>query len=99
MAAIVVDFEPGETDEVHSVTAALKYSETAELLARVEAALQVAGAGDVRPGESLIVPMVLDLRGVQLNEFGRHDITITVDGGPAHLLTFWLDQDPDAGAA
>ena len=58
-AAVVVEIGPEEIDQQHHVVVAVKHPASAQELARVGTTFQAGGA--LEPGESLYVPLVVDL--------------------------------------
>jgi hypothetical protein len=92
MLALLVEIPPDELASVHEIQIAIRRSDTAEDVTR--AVLAVQAGGDVYPGENLIVPAVLDLRGVRVSAHGSYDIRITVDGDVGILLTIYVVDKP-----
>jgi hypothetical protein len=94
MLALVMEVPAGEQDQVHEVNVAVKHAGTASEVFRLAGGAQVAGAVTY-PGESIYVPMVIDLRMVNAGAYGAFDVVSSVDDNPGpHLTIYVVDKQP-----
>lgn len=96
MVAAIVEVEHHEIDRSHQLVLSVTQVETAETIVRMTVGLQAASQ-DLEPGESLSVPVTIDLRSVVLPAYGAFDVKVAVDGEVGRLLTCYVRTPPDAG--
>jgi hypothetical protein len=93
MLGLLVEIPAQELAQVHDIEIIVKRTDTAEDLARMVAGVQA--EGETQPGESLMVPAAVDLRGVAVQVYGSHDVRVTIDGDVGTFLTIYvLDKPP-----
>lgn len=92
MLGLLVEIPPDEPELVHEIQIVVKSNDTAEDIHRSVTGVQA--RGDTRPGESLMVPAVADLRPIEASAYGSYDIRVIVDGDAGTLLTFYLVDKP-----
>jgi Family of unknown function (DUF6941) len=98
MVAVVVEMPFDELDEGHRLEVVVRDVATADERGRADATLS-GGHGSVHsssvgPGAPAHVPFVFDLRGVDLANYGPHDVSVSLDGEVATLLTFYVRPSP-----
>lgn len=86
--AMSVYVHPHRVGEAHNGRVVLRYPDTAEDIARIDFEFNV--DAERNPGEGLNLPFALPLRGVTFPHAGQVDISVSMDGAPAGLLTFWV---------
>ena len=86
--AMSVYVHPHRVGEAHNGRVVLRYPDTAEDIARIDFEFNV--DAERNPGEGLNLPFALPLRGVNFPHAGQVDISVSMDGAPAGLLTFWV---------
>lgn len=79
---------PHRVGDAHTGRVVLRYPDTAEDIARIDFEFNV--DAERNPGEGLNIPFALPLRGVTFPHAGQVDISVSMDGAPAGLLTFWV---------
>ena len=86
--ALVFEVHPMEAANPHEIDVRVM-SEDGEEIARVQGGFQATPGEDTKVGESLLVPVSLDLRNAGLPAPGGYSIEISVDGTHQRTLSFW----------
>lgn len=87
-AAVLVEIGFAEVTRGHQLVVAVKHAGTAQEMGRMTSGFRASGA--LEPGESLYVPIVVDLAGVPVREYGAHDVQVSVDGAVPAQLTIYV---------
>lgn len=87
-AAVVVEIGFAEIARPHQLVVSVKHVGTAQEMGRMTSGFKAAGA--LEPGESLYVPIVVDLASVAVKEYGAHDVQVAVDGAVPAQLTIYV---------
>lgn len=87
--AMSVYVQPHVVGVAHNGRVTLRYPDTAAEIARID--FEFNADAERNPGEGLHLPFALPVRGVVFPEKGQVDVSVSLDGSPAGLLTFWLD--------
>lgn len=87
--AMSVYVHPHRVGQAHNGRVILRYPDTAEEVARVDFEFNV--DAERQPGEGLNIPFALPLRTVEFPHDGQVDVSVSLDGSPAGMLTFWLN--------
>ena len=93
-AAVVVEIGFAEVERVHQLVVSVKHAGTAQELGRLTTGFQAAGV--LEPGESLYVPLVVDLAAVPVRDYGAHDVQVSVDGAVPAQLTIYVSAQKEA---
>jgi hypothetical protein len=96
--ALVVELGHDEIDSAHELLVTVKDAATADQLMRATFEVPV-GYADLEPGESLYVPLTVQLCDAVLASYGAHDVHAGVDGGAGRQLTFYTKQQLPTMAA
>lgn len=86
--AMSVYVQPHRVGEAHNGRVILRYPDTATEIVRIDFEFNV--DADRNPGEGLNIPFALPLRSAVLPHAGQVDVSVSLDGAPAGLLSFWL---------
>jgi hypothetical protein len=87
--ALLVAVEPDEVGQLHEVHMTVRSPN--QLPAEAMGALQATLPPNIEPGESLMLPFVLALQDVGTEEYGRHVVQVSINGGiVSHELHFWV---------
>ncbi|MFM8600917.1 MAG: DUF6941 family protein, partial [Actinomycetota bacterium] len=86
--AMSVYVQPHRVGEAHHGRVMLRYPDTAAEIARIDFEFNV--DADRNPGEGLNIPFALPLRSAVFPHAGQVDVSVSLDGAPAGLLSFWL---------
>lgn len=89
MLALMVQVPPDEHAIAHELTVVVKRNDTAEDVARSVTGLQI-GSNDAFPGESIQVPVVVNMHGVTVEAFGAYDVRMSIDDEDGPLLTCYV---------
>lgn len=100
--ALVFEIHPMEAARPHEIDVRVMTEDGAEM-ARVQGGFQTTPGQDAKAGESLLVPVALDLRNAGLPGPGGYSIEISVDGTHHRTLSFWVQsrdgqQQPEPGS-
>lgn len=87
--AMSVYVQPHVVGVAHTGRVILRYPDTATEIARIDFEFNV--DAERNPGEGLNLPFALPLRGIAFPGPGQVDVSVSLDGSPAGLLSFWLD--------
>lgn len=88
-AAVLVEIGFAEVARGHQLVVAVKHVGTAQEMGRMTSGFRAA-SGALEPGESLYVPIVVDLAAVPIREYGAHDVQVSVDGAVPAQLTIYV---------
>lgn len=92
MLAMVVELSAAEVNRPHEFRVTVVNADTATQVGAGAGGFQIGTQPGQRPGESVQIPFVLDLRTAVLSTFGQYDLKITIDDVPARTLTFFIDH-------
>jgi hypothetical protein len=96
--AMVVHLPAGTLGTAHQVLIKVKYPDDAALVGTVEIGINVSEElPGAHPGEGINVPQVIDLAPLTFPRAGQVDVQVSIDGGPAGDLTFWLLEPSQGG--
>lgn len=87
-AAVVVEIGFAEVGRAHQLVVSVKHAGTAQEMGRLTSGFKAGGA--LEPGESLYVPIVVDLAAVPVKEYGAHDVQVAIDGAVPAQLTIYV---------
>lgn len=87
--AMSVYVQPHVVGVAHNGRVMLRNPETTAEIARIDFEFNV--DAERNPGEGLNLPFALPLRGIAFPGPGQVDVSVSLDGSPAGLLSFWLD--------
>lgn len=87
--AMSVYVQPHVVGVQHEGRIILRYPDTATEIARID--FEFNADAERNPGEGLILPFAIPLRGVAFPSAGQVDVSVSLDGSPAGLLSFWLN--------
>jgi hypothetical protein len=85
--AFIVDLDPGDIGVPHQISVRIRDEDGREV-GRVLGAFNVPEAPDREPGETLHVPLAIDLRPIPLPATGAYTAAIDVDGDERKSLSF-----------
>src|SRR5260221_9975203 len=79
--ALVVEFEQAEAGRSHDL-AVVMVDEDGREVVRFEAGVQVRVPESLKPGESLLLPLALYMRGAVLRRTGAYELGVYIGGDP-----------------
>lgn len=91
--AVVVEVGYEEIDRNHELIVAIKQVDTAEQIGRMTGNFKTSSA-DLEPGESLYVPIIINISRARAKAYGPHDVQVAVDGDVGAQLTFYIRPTP-----
>jgi hypothetical protein len=91
--ALVLELDRLEAERPHQLEI-IVVGEDGEEVARVDAELSMGSVDAVKPGESLHMPIAVDLRAAGLGRPGAYELRIYVDGEHRRTLQFWAELIP-----
>lgn len=95
--AVVVEVPAYERNRTHEVRVTIVYADSAEQVGYGIIGFQPQEAEVADDGESLYVPLVLEIPPEAVtNNYGRHDVRVSVDGCEPRILTFYVLPPPSA---
>lgn len=93
--AIVLELDPADIQRAHDLRLVIMGPDSE--IGMIEGGIGVTAGADIEPGESLQVPVVFDLRGMPVHQYGSHSARLTVDGSITDTLEFWVVNTLPAG--
>lgn len=87
--AMSVYVQPHVVGVAHAGRVILRFPDTASEIARID--FEFSADAERKPGEGLNLPFAVPLRGVAFPGPGQVDVSVSLDGSPAGLLSFWLE--------
>ena len=84
--AMLVDLSPSDLNVKHDIVAAIQGPDQPVGELRVE--FQTGGGQDLQAGESVVAPLAIDLRPVQLPGPGSYSINISIDNEFVRAVSF-----------
>jgi hypothetical protein len=96
--ALQVEFSPQERRFPHEVAVNVRGPSGAEVV-EFRAALQMADRGDFDPDEGALANLPIDIRPAMLQEYGWHEIAISVDSGDPLVLRIKVARRPTRSVA
>lgn len=91
--ALLIDLPQPDLGVPHNIAVAIQGPD--EPVGEVTGRLQVSGTADLKAGESVVTPVAIDLRPVQLPSEGSYSINISIDGEFMRTVGF-VAQPPGA---
>ena len=88
--AVIVDLSPDVVFDAHEVTVAFVRDDDNMQINEVKGAFQVGPELRLEPGEHQLVPIVFDLHGAVVDQYGAYTFHIAIDFIPATALRFWV---------
>ena len=88
--AVIVDLPPEAVFEPHEVIVAFVRDDDQAQLSEIKGAFHIGPELRLEPGEHQLVPMVFDLHGATVEQYGAYTFHIAIDFIPATSLTFWV---------
>jgi hypothetical protein len=88
--ALVVELDRIEAERAHHLELVV-VGEDGEGVARMDADVQVATPEAAKPGESLQMPLVVDLHGAPVPKAGAYELRVYIDGEHRRMLQFWAE--------
>lgn len=85
--ALLFEIPPEEIGNSFRVNVAIAHAPTAHVGGTAEANLATRSSDAMLAGEALMVPMAVDLRPIEVQQPGPHDVKISIDGQLARFLT------------
>lgn len=85
---VMVELEATEFGQNHAISVKIMHADS---IARVGEAVGQFHSGDTSklgPGEPMLLPLVVPLKGISLPKHGAYDLHVSVNGEPQQLLTF-----------
>jgi len=92
--ALVFEVHPMEAAHPHELDVQVMSEDGVEI-ARVQGGFQTTPGEDTKVGESMLVPVALDLRSAGVPGPGGYSIEISVDGTHQRTLSFWVQARED----
>lgn len=84
--ALLVDVAQSELDIPHDLTVAVMGPDSP--VGEVRGGFQIGRAPDLEPGELVVAPLTLDLRGIELPHPGSYSLHVTLDGARPRTVSF-----------
>jgi hypothetical protein len=84
--ALLFELVPSELNVQHSIAVAIQGPD--QPVGEVSVQFQTGGGRDLQAGESVVAPLAIDLRPVQLPGPGSYSINISVDGTFVRAVSF-----------
>lgn len=92
--AVQIELEQTELSRPHQLVISVRHNESASVAYRSTTAFQLQGPTSLEPGESMMLPVVADLRAFGATHYGAHDVKVEVDDHHQRRATFYLVRTP-----
>jgi hypothetical protein len=85
---VMVELEAIEFGQNHQIVVKIVHAQSATRVGEATGQFHSGDTSKLGPGEPMLLPLVVPLKGISLPEHGPYDIHVTVNGEPQQLLTF-----------
>ena len=85
---VMVELEATEFGQPHQIAVKIVHAESATRVGEAAGQFHSGDTTKLGPGEPMLLPLVVPLKGISLPLFGPYDIHVSVNGEPQQLLTF-----------
>lgn len=85
---VMVELEATEFDQPHQLNVKIVHAESASRVGEASGQFHSGETSKLGPGEPMLLPLVVPLKGIALPFYGPYDIHLSVNGEPQQLLTF-----------
>lgn len=85
---VMVELEAIEFGQTHQITVKIVHADSATRVGEASGQFHSGDTSKLGPGEPMLLPLVVPLKGINLPMYGPYDIHVSVNGEPQQLLTF-----------
>lgn len=85
---VMVELEAIEFDQGHQINVKIVHADSATRVGEASGQFRSGDTSKLGPGEPMLLPLVVPLKGISLPLYGPYDIHVSVNGEPQQLLTF-----------
>ena len=85
---VMVELEAIEFGQTHQITVKIVHADSATRVGEASGQFHSGDTTKLGPGEPMVLPLVVPLKGINLPMYGPYDIHVSVNGEPQQLLTF-----------
>jgi hypothetical protein len=85
---VMVELEAIEFGVSHQITVKIVHADSASRVGEASGQFHSGDTSKLGPGEPMLLPLVVPLKGIALPLYGPYDIHVSVNGEPQQLLTF-----------
>ena len=85
---VMVELEAIEFGQTHLITVKIVHADSATRVGEASGQFHSGDTSKLGPGEPMLLPLVVPLKGINLPMYGPYDIHVSVNGEPQQLLTF-----------
>jgi len=85
---VMVELEATEFGQSHQINVKIVHADTTTRVGEASGQFHSGDTSKLAPGEPMLLPLVVTLKGIQLPLHGSYDIHVSVNAEPQQLLTF-----------
>ena len=85
---VMVELEATEFADSHQINVKVVHADSATRVGEASGPFHSGDVSKLGPGEPMLLPLVVPLKGIPLPMHGPYDIHVSVNGEPQQLLTF-----------
>jgi hypothetical protein len=85
---VMVELEATEFGQTHAINVKIVHADSTTRVGEAVGQFHSGDTAKLGPGEPMLLPLVVPLKGISLPQHGAYDLHVSVNGEPQQLLTF-----------